>query len=206
MRTIILPGMGADSAMYPRKHYAGLHDICCVDWPEYRGETTLREVAGRTITEYGITEDMAVGGASLGGMVAIEIAKILKIRKVILIGSAISPQYINRNLRALSSLSFLAPFKLTQYFAGQINRNSGNDLLAMFQRSDPRFIRAMCGAISRWEGLDAYDCRLSQIHGKLDAIIYPPERNCLIIEDGGHLISMTHGDRVADFLSDSLRS
>ena len=95
MKTILLPGMGANSKMYPVEKYSILQDVVFADWPKYNGEETLEAMAQSIIHHYDISSEMAVGGSSLGGMVAIEIAKLTDIKHVILIGSARNPENIN---------------------------------------------------------------------------------------------------------------
>lgn len=204
MKTLILPGMGADSAMYPKKYYTYLSGVRFADWPEYHGEQTIRALALRVIDEHDITADMIVGGSSLGGMVAIEIAKIIDVKKVILIGSATGAEMINPGLRMLSMFSNIAPFTLFQILAGKLNNSGSNVVLSMFHRADCRFVRAMCSAIFTWDGIAEYRGEICHIHGRRDLVIYPPEGNAEIITDGGHLISMTHGALVADFIDRSI--
>ncbi len=75
MRWLILPGMGATAAMYNGlKHKLGFR-VNFLNWPEYRGEKTYAEVARRVIEEEKIGTGDVVGGSSLGGMVALEIAQ-----------------------------------------------------------------------------------------------------------------------------------
>ncbi len=200
MTTIILPGMGADATMYPIEYFGSINDILFIEWPEYNGEKTLMAVAERVIELHKINSEMVVGGSSLGGMVAIQIAKILGIKKVILIGSATSPQFINPILKKSSGLSEITPVKLIQILAGKVNATGNHELLSMFKRADSRFIKAMCKALFLWEGLGDFQCEVCQIHGQLDKVIFPPKDNVEIISGGGHLISMTHSDLVAEFI------
>lgn len=205
MTTIILPGMGADAAMYPEKYYAKLQDVTFAEWPEYKDEDSLEAVAQRLIEHHNINNKMVVGGASLGGMVAIEIAKLTGIKKVILIGSATDPGYINPILQKLRGMTEIAPVNLIQLLAGKINITGNSDLLSMFERSDSRFIKAMCRALFRWEGLGGYKGKVCHIHGQLDKVIYPPKKNVERISGGRHLISMSHGNMVADFINNNKR-
>lgn len=205
-KTLILPGMGADSAMYPVEHYQHLRNVTYVDWPAYKDERTIRELSLRVIDEYGIASDMIVGGSSLGGMVAVEIAKILGVRTVILIGSATTPDKVNPVLKMFGRLSSIAPFDFLQLLAGRVNIAGDNDVVNMFQRSDTRFIKAMCKAIFRWDGIGKYRCAIRHIHGRLDTVIYPPDNGAEIITQGGHLISMTHGKEVAAFIERVINS
>jgi len=75
MRWFLLPGMGATDAMYNGlKHKLGFK-VNFLNWPEYRGEKMYADVARRVLKENDIGADDVVGGSSLGGMVALEIAQ-----------------------------------------------------------------------------------------------------------------------------------
>ncbi len=200
MKTIILPGMGANSNMYPREKYISLQDVIFTDWPKYDGELSLEAVAKKVINQHQINNEMIVGGSSLGGMVAIEIAKTIGLKKVILIGSATNPDYINPLLQKLSNLAEITPVKIIQVLTGKVNKYSKNELLNMFEESDRKFIKAMCKALFEWEGIGKFNGDVCQIHGEKDLVIFPPKKNVKIIPGGGHLISMSHAEEVANFL------
>ncbi len=200
MKTLLLPGLGADAAMYPSRYYAHLHQLVIAQWPAYKGEKSLTAVARRVIDENAIGRDMVVGGTSLGGMVALEIAKIAGNRTVILIGSATSPSEVNPVLQKASRLADYAPIRMVQSLAGRINEHHDSELLAMFERADSRFVTAMCRAIFHWEGRSGYRGTVCRIHGQKDKVILPPKDDGELIADGGHLITMTHGPVVAAFI------
>lgn len=201
MKTIILPGMGANSNMYPLNNYEIIENIHFINWPDYDGEQTFEEIAEKIINQHRIDQSFTIGGSSLGGMVAIEIAKITNIKKVILIGSATNPNFINPLLQKLSNLTEITPIKLIQTLTGKVNKSLSNEVLSMFEESNEKFIRAMCKALFRWEGLGNYNCKYFQIHGEKDMVIFPPKKNVKIISGGGHLISMSHADEVATFIN-----
>ena len=205
MKTLILPGMGADSTLFPKDSFAKLNNVLFAEWPPYEGESSLREVAEKIIEQHNIDREMVVGGASLGGMIAIEIAKLAKIEKIILIGSATAPHYINPILQKLSNLAATTPIEMLQLFAGKLNLHKESALLTMFEKSESQFIQAMCKALFQWEGQGDYNCEICHIHGKKDKVIFPPPNNVEIIPDGGHLISMTHGNTVAEYIDKSVK-
>jgi hypothetical protein len=74
-----LPGLGADKRMFPAP-WGTLEGLVAHDWPRYQGERTLPEVARAVVETYAVNDGDTVIGASLGGMVACEIAKIRKLR------------------------------------------------------------------------------------------------------------------------------
>ncbi len=106
--------MGADATMYPRSAYENLSGVTFADWPPYNGESSLEDVAESVIEYYQITENTVVGGSSLGGMIAVQIAKVLNIKKVILIGSATDPKYMNPVFKLLRNKTEKAPIEFFQ--------------------------------------------------------------------------------------------
>ena len=127
-------------------------------------------------------------GTSLGGMVACEIANQLRLESLVLIGSAKHKREINTLLRTLAPLVDLTPLEFIKKTAGKLD----TQLTEMFAQSEPRFIRNMCKAIFKWDGLKA-DPKLLRIHGTQDHIIPIPLDTDVRI-DGGHLIVMKNAE------------
>jgi surfactin synthase thioesterase subunit len=81
------PGMGATSSMYAelwRKEFEGQFH----DWPKWRDERSLTDIAVRIIEEHRIEAGDTLIGTSLGGIVACEVANLLDLERIVLIGSA----------------------------------------------------------------------------------------------------------------------
>jgi pimeloyl-ACP methyl ester carboxylesterase len=200
MRGLILPGLGADAAMYAAPEYRLVQGVEFLDWPAHRGESSIGTVARRIIVEHALGPNDLIGGSSLGGMIAAEIATQIQVRKVLLIGSALHPSEVNPALRAFADGAEFIPIPLLQAISGTLSAGQQESLLAMFRRADPAFVRVMAKAIFEWKGADAPSGPVSRIHGALDGVIFPPARGAEIIPDGGHLIAMTHPERVAEFI------
>lgn len=196
MRLLILPGMGASAAMYDGlKHKLGF-PVTFLNWPEYHGEKTYSEVARRIIKENNIGSDDAIGGSSLGGMVALEIASQCDAKAVVLLGSAVNRREVKRLLVKLSPFATVAPIGIAQALVGK----SRNPVRAMFAESDPGFIRAMCKHLPSWNGCNGQWDRIFRLHGKKDCIIPCPPTGCNAIETAGHLLAITHAPETAAFL------
>lgn len=194
----VLPGMGADSGMFAES-WRQLPDAVFVDWPQYAGEQTLLEIATNIARAYEINDDAVVIGTSLGGMVACEIARLKRLRQLILIGSAIHPNEINSLLALLHPLQRLAPIGWLQWSASSLP----GEIARSFSQSEVEFIRAAIPAIFKWHGLDSSLPRPLRIHGKRDTVIPPPTNADLFIE-GGHLVAMTHATNCCQFIADVL--
>ena len=78
MKFFVLPGMGADSSMYGSE-YKKIENIVFVDWPDYKKEHSIKQVAKRVVDLYQIKDGDIAGGSSLGGIVAAEISKFVKL-------------------------------------------------------------------------------------------------------------------------------
>lgn len=192
--TYLLPGMGANGSMFSGP-WRTLTDSVFVDWPKCRGERTIREVAQRVAVEQGIKDGDTVIGASLGGMVACEMADLLQLQELVLVGGVRHPNEINELLKLVHPLARLAPLEFIQCVSGL----ASGELARMFVGVDAEFVRAMCFAVFEWEGLPAGAIEPLRIHGVRDLVVGLPERVDLTL-DGGHLISMTHARECVDWL------
>ena len=186
MRLILLPGMGADGALY-HGPWRDLPSARFIDWLPYRGETTLAQVAARLIQQYDITAEDIPGGSSLGGMVALEMAAALGCGTVCLIGSARTREEVNPLLRAAEPLAELTPWK----FAKLVARLSKGHLPDVSAQVEPEFLRAMCHAIAQWPSLPTEHLRVVRIHGTHDWVIRCPD-DAHKVAGAGHAIAWSH--------------
>jgi hypothetical protein len=193
----LLPGMGATSAMYDSLRPEIDFEINFLDWPEYKGETTYFEVAERLIDECDISDGDIIGGSSLGGMVALEIAQILRPKTTVLLGSAINKQEVQRALSILSPLASVTPISFIQVLVGKHN----SLVSKMFSNCDPGFIRAMCLHLPSWPGYSGPKENIRRLHGRKDHVIPCPAAGAEIIDGAGHLLAMTHHREAGKFLT-----
>lgn len=172
-----------------------LPDFIAHDWPAYKGETSLTDMAASVCGAANIRDGDILVGSSLGGMVACEILKIRRIPGLFLVGSAISPNEINLIFSILQPLSGVALLKMLQQVAGNISSVATR----MFADADVNFMRTMIGAIFKWQGLGATQTMVHRIHGRHDFVIPLPDNVDLAVE-GGHLIAMTHAEACVNHL------
>jgi pimeloyl-ACP methyl ester carboxylesterase len=190
----VLPGMGADNRMYAGP-WRSLPGCVFLDWPANAQEESIAGIADRVLATAGIPDGATLVGSSLGGIVACEIAKLRRIEKLFLVGSARNNEEISSILRILHPLIDLAPLTFIQRASGKIP----GELLEMFSASDARFIWNMCWAIFVWDGLLENTVLVCRIHGRFDLVIPPPPDVDILIE-GGHLIAMTHAAECVRFI------
>lgn len=181
----IYPGMGATSSMYGKiwkEEVSGIYH----DWPRWKGEVTISDLAERLIAEHNIQDGDVLVGSSLGGIVAGEIAQKRNIDQLVLVGSAASKKEISKILEILHPLINYSPIAFIKACSGKLP----SELAQMFSESDPEFIRAMSRAIFSWDGIDLSP-KVLRIHGSRDRVIPSPMQIDHWL-DGGHLIAITH--------------
>jgi len=181
-----LPGMGCDGRMFPHP-WDSLSGWQAHSWPTWQGESTLEALAERVCIENEISDGDVVVGASLGGMVGCEIARLRQLSALVLLGSACHPSEIGHPFDWIHPIARIAPFWLIQGVARRLPMKSAR----MFADAEPEFVRAMCKAIFRWKGIDPSIPPPIRIHGRRDWVI-PPPTGCQRLISGGHVISMTH--------------
>ena len=196
MRWILLPGMGATAAMYNGLKHKLSFRVNFLNWPVYGSEKTYGEVARRVIRENEIGAGDVVGGSSLGGMVALEIARLVNPKAVVLLGSAANRKEVEPMLSLLSPLAAAAPVTIIQALVGK-HRSL---VSTMFADSDPEFIRAMCAYLPSWDGYHGPPGRILRLHGRKDHVIPCPASGSEIVEEAGHLLAITHAAETAVFL------
>jgi pimeloyl-ACP methyl ester carboxylesterase len=192
----ILPGMGASASMYNALRRTVAFEINFINWPDYRCEKTYADVARRVITEHGISDGDIVGGSSLGGMIALEMAEIVNPKAIILLGSAVTSKEVQNLLAIIAPLVSITPISVIQVLVGK-NKNL---VSSMFANTNPEFIRAMCTYLSSWAGYQGSLEKVFRLHGKKDLIIPCPTTGCDIVEEAGHLIAMTNVVETTAFL------
>ncbi|MFN0053708.1 MAG: alpha/beta fold hydrolase [Planctomycetales bacterium] len=195
-----LPGMGADRRMYSTV-WSELPGFQAHDWPQIVRPASLSTVAQAVCQSGPIQDGDVLIGASLGGMIACEIAKLRRIPRLYLVSSAVDRSEVNPLLALLSPLARFAPIEWAQLSAGRVP----GELAQMFARSDAAFVRTMCQAIFDWDGLGATTTRVIRLHGRRDLVIPPPPQPDLLL-DAGHLMAMTHAAECVEFIRGTLES
>lgn len=204
---LLLPGLGADTRMFDPLRAEGLR-IQSPPWIDPLPREPLAEYAERFAAAMPEAAPV-IGGASFGGMLALEMAQRLRPRTVILLGSCASPDRLRRGERLMERASRTLPTPLLRRIAntgvgigrlGPMDRDTRAFLVRMLRRASIPFLRWAARAILTWPGIDpdAMEADLLWIHGAGDRIIRPPlDPRAHLVEGAGHIVSITHAQQVA---------
>jgi len=215
VQLILMPGLGADSRLL------GLQASCfeklvVPPWIDPLPRESLPDYACRLAETLTLQSDvpLVLGGVSLGGMIAYEMACHLKSAALVLISTCRTREGLAR-YRPLSPLARRLPgaaiglakclspvvVRLFMPWPAEV-RTLGID---MFRRADPVFLRWATAALLDWQPSDPPNLPVFQIHGRHDrAIPVSQVQADMVVPDGGHLINMTHPAEVNAFIESVL--
>jgi pimeloyl-ACP methyl ester carboxylesterase len=199
-RIVLLPGMIADETLYARVR--AVRPLTLVPWPSPQRGWSMADCARAIIARDAITADDVVGGISLGGMMALEIARVVRVRRVALISSCRRLEHISRALISLAAAQPWLPARaLRDAPLPQLARADRARLQAIAARMDPQLLRWSCQALRAWRGDAGVACPISQLHGANDLLIAARRvRPDVLVRGAGHFLCLTHPHRVAAFL------
>lgn len=209
---ILLPGMGADARMF-RPQQQAFPQLQIAEWTTPEPRETIARYAERMSERIALNGFKVVSGASFGGVVALEMAALIPVRKCILIGSLRSPAGLRSSylrLQGLSSLSALAPggARAGLWLAGAVCTPSFRGILRQLADADGRFLSWAVRALLEWNpSANIANVVIAQIHGQKDWLL--PARSSQadqIVPGAGHLLSLTHPREVNDFIRNQLGS
>jgi pimeloyl-ACP methyl ester carboxylesterase len=205
---ILLPGMAADGRLF-RHQRTALPCICTPDWIAPLDREPLADYAQRFAQAITPGRRCFVGGASFGGLVALEMAAHLQAEACFLVASVRSNREFPWRLRALRPVATLGPTGLGQV-AALVARSLAPFLpgvvvgrLKRLSNPQSTFLRWASWAALTWQpSARTRGVRVFQIHGSADRTL-PVRHTCpdVVVAGAGHLLPFTHPEAVNEFIS-----
>lgn len=196
-----LPGLGATSALYSGYTFPFL--VHRLDYPSPpMASCSFEEYAKFLIRRQGIKPGDSLVGVSLGGMLACEISKQVRIAKLTLISSCTQRQHLHPLLSRLAFLGPYVPWAQIQRVVRPLPGLSPARKLAveMFREADKDFVHWACSCAADWSGLDGHTDMVS-IHGDRDPV-FPIHRQRVhhTIAGGDHLMVISRQAEILPLL------
>ncbi|HKP96167.1 MAG TPA: alpha/beta hydrolase [Fibrobacteria bacterium] len=210
MRVFLITGFALDKRAFalmdlPADVYRALDLV-----PVLPGET-LRAYARRMAAEIGLAPGDVIGGVSLGGMLALEMAKAVDVSGVLLIASATHPRHIRKRFKMWSPLAGWVPeflirriFTLIPRILAMQNMLSpeGQALLAdIMGRFPPALLKTFPRMILGWPGCEP-PANFRHIHSDGDWLIRPAgdPATLTLLSGKNHLITVSHPAEVRELV------
>ncbi|WDF45664.1 alpha/beta hydrolase [Chryseobacterium sp. KACC 21268] len=209
----ILSGLGVDRRVFDKIDFGDL-DVEFIDWITPLTNEPLEDYAKRISLKI-TTENPVLIGLSFGGMVAVEISKIIKTKKIILIASAKNkfelPKFNRISGRfGLNKLIPKSLFKKQNFFTNWlfgIETESEKLLLKnILKDTDPDFFSWAINEIVNWKNEISPE-NLIHIHGNKDRIIpFKNVRADFVVEGGGHFMTVNKPQEIQNIILNLIKS
>jgi len=207
-KVYFISGLGADEQAFSKLVLPGITPYH-IQWKIPAHNETIETYATRMRQE--ITEpDPIIIGLSFGGIMAIEIAKQISCKKIILISSIKhrreKPMLFNLSAAAglhklLPMASFSKPNRLLYYFFGVHQNKRAQELInRLMTFMHPAYLQWAVHQIVNWQN-DIVPRNLVHIHGKADQVL-PAEKikADYLIEKGSHFMVWTRAKELSEIL------
>lgn len=207
----IFSGLGADKTVFDKVDFLKFNPIF-IDWIEPHKNESL-ELYAKRISKLIVEKKTNILGISFGGMIAVEIAKLLPYAKLILISTSKSTKefpflfYLTKtlNFHKLLPLNWLTKIDLINNFIfGITNKENQLRLKKIIQNTDLHFLKWAINAILRWKNKDL-PTQYIQIHGVKDRILpIKKVKFTFEINNGGHLLPLSNANQISQILNSDL--
>jgi pimeloyl-ACP methyl ester carboxylesterase len=188
-------------------------DITVPPWLRPERDETLERYAGRLASGIPVgPRPLYFGGVSIGGAIALEMARHVPADGVFLIASATTSRALPHLLRILGRTAPFVPKLVIRPFARRVappivraimhKHPEAREILSSAIRDlDLDVWRWGARAIMNWHFDHPLPCPVHQIHGDADPItpIYRVNPD-VTVHKGGHMVNVTHPDEVNEFL------
>ena len=204
-----LGGLGVDVRAFEYLKLYYPNNISIIQWIQPYSDESINNYAKRIVKVNNLTDDILLLGVSFGGIIGVEICKIIKPRKFFLLSSIShkGQKPILIRVCSLLKLHYLIPFRLlkisnfvTFYFFG-IRKNRHKKLLKVILReTDILFLKWAIRLVMSWNNTSIISHIV--IHGSKDRI-FPSgnlESKNYLIQGGGHFMIITHAKEIAKIL------
>ncbi|MGC3947592.1 MAG: alpha/beta hydrolase [Chryseolinea sp.] len=201
----LLSGLGADKRVFDFIDFTGF-SVNHISWIEPLGGESIESYAKRLLQQIPTSTPIIIG-ISFGGMISIEIAKLVRTEKVVLISSAETKTDIPLAYKIVGSLhvykiipvSILKSANIFSFWLFGTRTKKEKDLLRVIMRdTDTRFLKWSVDAIAHWRNEQRLD-NVTRIHGTADRIL-PLRRADYVIKGGGHLMIVNKAQEVTKVL------
>lgn len=207
MREIyLLSGLGADKRVFDFIDFSGFKTNH-VDWIAPTENESIENYAKRLLGQIKTMQPIIIG-VSFGGMVTVEIAKIIETERVIIISSAKTKFDIPFYFRVVGQLRInkLIPTRilktvnsLTYWFFGTKTKRENELLRSIIKETDNRFLNWAVDKIANWRNTTLLT-NLTHIHGTNDKIL-PFKTADYKVSNGGHLMIVNKAEEISGLIN-----
>ena len=206
-------GLGADSRIFQNINIPN-HNLVFVEWiPPYKNES-LDQYSSRLFKSFAANDINIIIGVSFGGMIAVELSRLTKVKTIILISSAKTSSDLPIHIKLgklfnickiISFFPFTAIYYFSSFLFGLESPSDRKIFKNIILDSDKSFLTWASCQIAKWK-FKKPKKNIISIHGTSDRIL-PFSRSIhhdYIIKKGGHFMIFNKSKEINSILNDIL--
>ena len=209
MKVYFIPGLGADYRIFNHVRLPEGFEPVFMHWKQPLPGESLEDYSQRMGAEIDVEEPFVLIGLSMGGMIATEISKQVKPKKLILLSSVGTrkelPQYFNYvhkyNLHHLIPAKVFTSASIIKRLFTAESREDKALLREIIRDTDPSFVRWAMDAILNWKNEEEPE-RCYHIHGDRDEILPLKYTHAThVVHKGTHMMVLNRADELNRLLA-----
>ncbi|OGX85583.1 alpha/beta hydrolase [Hymenobacter glacialis] len=203
----LIPGLGADERVFQFLRLRG--EVHVLHWlPPQTPREPLLHYAARLAAAVPVAQACWLVGVSFGGVLALEVAQLRPLARVVLVSSFAGPAELPwvADLARATGLHHLLPPQLlprlprvAQWFFGVKNGSEYQLLRQILQDTDPGFTRWAIAQLVQWPGRT--QAAAVRIHGTSDRLLPKGAARSQYRLPGGHLIIVSRAAEISRILN-----
>ncbi len=208
-RVYLLPGQGSDQRIFNKLNLEGFDTIHLRYLIPEKNET-MTQFAARMLEQVDTTGSYSFVGVSLGGMIAVEMAKISHPAHVIIISSAKNQYELPVKYRIMRTVPIHKLFNgrtirvLGLVFQPIVEPDSMRErptFKAMMKAKDALLLERGIDMIIHWQHTTE-DQRVIHLHGTRDHTIpFRRVKNAVVVKKGSHMMTLTRGEEIGKMIA-----
>ena len=207
MKLYMIGGLGADERVF--KFLKLNFETQVIKWIEPKPKEKLNDYSNRLLKQINQDEEFGILGVSFGGIIAIEISKLIKPKKLILISSVETCKQLPQTYVALGKTQILKlipnqlikpPKPLMGFLFGAKNKQL---LKQIINDTKPEFIRWALNAIINWSNKET-PIEAIRIHGTKDKLI-PLKGKAIEVKYGGHFMIVDKAEEISKLVNEQMK-
>lgn len=208
----LIPGVGANDIIFENLDLSG-YEIVHLKWPKHKKNEHIETYVKKLLPQIKKDTQPILIGMSFGGVIAVELSKLINPYKVILISSIKTYHERPLKLLFLNSLKFhrLVPGKLVvnfrfwmRWFLGKLSDHDHELINRMIEDIDIEFNEWAVDQVIHWKNEEIPD-NLTHIHGTRDRI-FPHFyiKNAIWIKGGTHFMVVNRAKEISKIIRKEL--
>ncbi|WP_288342706.1 alpha/beta hydrolase [uncultured Roseivirga sp.] len=186
-------------------------ELIPINWIKPLENEGLSDYSYRLSKVIDTESDFALIGVSFGGLVAVEISKVLKPSYTILISSVETKSELRRIyksagkagiLKAIPTKMFDPPRSIAQFIFGTENKVLLNSIL---DETDLTFVKWAVNELVNWKNQDRVENSI-RIHGTKDKLIpWKGSSKVELIENGEHFMIVDRAEEISKIINEKIK-